>query len=109
MLATEHDTFTNALLNSEHNYSAIVKHFLDAHGDKNLLNDGQFPVLKNCPGKFDYLVYEMLFIKELRPSLNTQSDSISAKLFVQLVTYFYMLLFFLMNYCFSCIVIKHSH
>ena len=29
---------------------------------------------------FDFLIYEMLPIKE--PSLNTQSDSISAKLFV---------------------------
>ena len=27
-------------------------------------------------------VYEMLFIQELKPSLNTQSDSISARLFV---------------------------
>ena len=58
------------------------KHFLEAHGDKNLLNKGQFRVLKKCRGKFDFLVHEMLFIKELRPSLNTQSDSISAKLFV---------------------------
>ena len=32
--------------------------------------------------KCDCLVYEMLFIQELKPSLNTQSDSISAKLFV---------------------------
>ena len=59
---------------TEHKYSAICKHFLEAHGDKNLLNEGQFRVLKKCHGKFDYLVYEMLFIKELRPSLNTQSD-----------------------------------
>ena len=67
---------------SEHKYSAIGKHLLDAHGDKNLINDDQFRVLKKCHGKFDCLVYEMLLIKELRPSLNTQSDSISAKLFV---------------------------
>ena len=36
----------------------------------------------SCHGKFDCLVYEMLFIQELKPSLNTQSDSISAKLFL---------------------------
>ena len=30
----------------------------------------------------DCLVYEMLFIKERNPSLNTQTDSIRAKLFV---------------------------
>ncbi len=32
-------------------------------------------------GKFDCLVYEMLFIGDINPSLNTQSDSIRAKLF----------------------------
>ena len=67
---------------AEHKYSSIGKHLLEAHGDKNLLNEGQFYVLKKCHGKFDCLVYEMLFIQELKPSLNTQSDSISAKLFV---------------------------
>ena len=67
---------------AEHKYSSIGKHLLEAHGDKNLLNEGQFCVLKKCHGKFDCLVYEMLFIQELKPSLNTQSDSISAKLFV---------------------------
>ena len=67
---------------AEHKYLAIGKHLSDAHSDKNLINEGQFRVLKKCHGKFDCLVYEMLFIKELRPSLNTQGDSISAKLFV---------------------------
>ena len=67
---------------AEDKYSSIGKHLLEAHGDKNLLNEGQFRVLKKCHGKFDCLVYEMLFIQELKPSLNTQSDSISAKLFV---------------------------
>ena len=67
---------------AEHKYSSTCKHLLEARGDKNLLNEGQFCVLKKCHGKFDCLVYEMLFIKELRPSLNTQSDSISSKLFV---------------------------
>ena len=50
---------------AEHKYSAIGKHLLDAHGDKNLINEDQFRVLKKCHGKFDCLVYEMLFIKEL--------------------------------------------
>ena len=45
---------------------------------KNLLNDGQFRVLKKCHRKFDCLVYEMLFIKELWPL----SDSISVNVFV---------------------------
>ena len=59
-------------------------------------------VLKKCQGKFDCLVYEMLFIQELRPSLNTQSDSISAKLVVKFVAYF------LMNYCFF-LYLKNIH
>ena len=67
---------------AKHKYSSIGKHLLEAHGDKNLLNEGQFCVFKKCHRKFDCLIYEMLFIKELRPSLNTQSDSISAKLLV---------------------------
>ena len=66
----------------EHKYSSISNHLLEVHGDKNLLNEGQFCVLNKCHGKFDCLVYEMLFIQELRPCLNTQSDSISAKLFI---------------------------
>ena len=32
--------------------------------------------------KFDCLVFEMLFIKKLKPNLNIQTDSIRAKLFV---------------------------
>ena len=47
---------------AKHKYSSIGKHLLEAHGDKNLLNEGQFRVLKKCHGIFDCLVYEMLFI-----------------------------------------------
>ena len=77
------DIFTDALPHiAEHKYSAIGKHLLDAHGDKNLINEDQLRFLKKCHGKFDCLVYNMLFNRELRPSLNTQSDYIRAKLFV---------------------------
>ncbi len=41
-----------------------------------------FSVLRKCQGKYDCLLYEMLYIKEHKPSLNTQSDSIQAKVFV---------------------------
>ena len=37
---------------------------------------------KKCQNKFDCLVNEMLLIKQLRPCLNVQSDSIRAKVFV---------------------------
>jgi len=65
---------------SEHKYSAIGKYLLEVHGGKNLLNGDQFPVFKKCHGKFDFLVYEKLFIKELSPNLNIRSDSILAVL-----------------------------
>ena len=76
VLVIQPDTFTNV---AEQKYSAIGKHLLDAHGDKNLINEDQFRVLKKCHGKFDFLFKEMLFIKKLRPSLNTQSDSLVLK------------------------------
>ena len=41
-----------------------------------------FNVLKKCQNKFDYLINEILLIKQLRPCLNVQSDSICAKVFV---------------------------
>ena len=39
-------------------------------------------VLKRCKNKFDCLVDEMLYIKQLKPPLNVQTDSIRAKVFV---------------------------
>ena len=57
-------------------------HFLEAHGNNNLLRESQFTVLRKCQSKFDCLVFEMLFIKKLKPNLNIQTDSIRAKLFV---------------------------
>ena len=41
-----------------------------------------FKILKKCQSKFDCLIFEMFFIKELKPTLNKQCDSIRANLFV---------------------------
>ena len=41
-----------------------------------------FKVLKNCINKFDCLVNEILYIKQLTTSLNVQMDSMRAKVFV---------------------------
>ena len=38
--------------------------------------------LRKCQGKFDCLVFEMLYIKKFKPNLNVQTDSIREKLFV---------------------------
>ena len=64
-------------------FSAIGKHLKNDHGIKTVgdLNNN-FSVLKKCGGKLDCLIYEMLFIKKKKPKLNTQSDSIRAKLFI---------------------------
>jgi len=68
---------------SEHKYSAIGRHGLT----KSALEDKQFSVLKKCSSKFDCLVFELLFIKEVSPVLNTQKDSIRAKLYSTLCSY----------------------
>ena len=39
-------------------------------------------VLRKCKGKFECLLYEMLFIQKEKPPLNIQSDSLRAKLFI---------------------------
>ena len=41
-----------------------------------------FKILRKCQSKLDCLIYEMLFIKEHKPTLNKRSDSIRAKLFL---------------------------
>ena len=39
-------------------------------------------VIAKCNGKFDCLVNEMLYIRMRKPTLNVQTDSIRAKVFV---------------------------
>ena len=79
--ATQPDTFFNVLLNTTEN-SAIGKHYHDVHGRSDFLNESHFKILRKCQGKFDCLVFEMLYIKKFKPSLNVEADSIRAKRFV---------------------------
>ena len=65
----------------EHRYSAIGRHRLADHGQTTAPPAASFSVLKKCASKFDCLIHEMFYIKELKPSLNVQSDSVRAKLF----------------------------
>ena len=62
--------------------SSIGKHSRDKHCLTPKDVGKQFTVIKKCKNKFDCLLYEMLFIRELRPSLNVQLDSIRTKLFI---------------------------
>ena len=56
---------------SEHRYSAIGKHLETQHGNNKTKTGHLFKVLRKCNSKFDCLVYEMLYIKDIKPSLNT--------------------------------------
>ena len=82
---------------SEHRYSAIGKHLETQHGNNRTKTDHLFKVLRKCNSKFDCLVYEMLYIKDIKPSLNTQADSIRAKLFTW---HFRTFLIFFLLLCF---------
>ena len=62
--------------------SSICKHYVQKHGGvpRDLTNN--ITVLKKCKSKFECLLYEMLYIQKEKPSLNIQSDSLRAKLFM---------------------------
>ena len=64
--------------------SSICRHLQQDHDTtpRSLDLAKKFAVLRKCQGKMDCLVYEMLLIKKYRPSLNIQSDSIRAKVFI---------------------------
>ena len=65
------------------------------HGNNRTKTDHLFKALSKCNSKFDCLVYAMLYIKDIKPSLNTQADSIRAKLFTwQLRTFFIFFIIF---------------
>jgi len=51
----------------EHKHSAFGKHLRDAHNQRNKDLHEQFTILKNCRGKFECLIYEMLFVQEKKP------------------------------------------
>ena len=59
----------------EHKSSVIGVHMAEQHGEDPKNIEKGFKVLRKCQGKFDCLIYEMLFIKDLKPSLNKQSES----------------------------------
>ena len=80
MLDIHADTFFSALRNTS-TLRTIGKHLRDANSQRNKDLQKQFTILKKCRGKLKRLIYEMLFIKDKKPNLNTQSDSIKAKIF----------------------------
>ena len=79
---------------TEHKNSAIGHHFHEAHGRRDLFNASHFKILRKCQGKFDCLVFELLYIKKFKPNLNVQPDSIRAKPFCLTCKLFFLLFFF---------------
>ena len=52
----------------EHRYSAIGKHLETQQGNNRTKTDHLSKVLRKFNSKFDCLVYEMLYIKDIKPS-----------------------------------------
>ena len=67
---------------NEHKHSVVGKHLLDVHNLRNKNLRDQLTILKKCRRKLDCLIYGMLFIKNKKPTLYTQSDAIKANLFI---------------------------
>ena len=67
----------------EPKHSVIGKHLKDEHNVSRPSNLREnFTILKKCRSKLECLIFEMLHIRKKRPKLNTQADSIRAKLFI---------------------------
>ena len=63
--------------------SSIYKHYnLQHNSEMPERFIEQFHIIAKCSGKFDCLVKEMLYIRMRKPTLNVQTDSIRAKVFV---------------------------
>ena len=63
------------------NISNVGEHMVEMHGEDAKNTEKSFKALRKCRGKYECLLYKMLFIIELKLSLNKQSDSIRSKLF----------------------------
>lgn len=61
-------------------YFGIYLH-VGEHGIEPCEVAGDLGVLRGCSGRFDCLIFEMFFVRDLTPGLNGQSDSIRAGLF----------------------------
>ena len=65
----------------EHKRSVIGNHVREQHGNEPREIAKNFRVLRKCSSMFDcFWIFEMFFIRDLKPKLNKQSDSIRAKL-----------------------------
>ena len=57
----------------KHKHLAIGKHFLEGNGRSHLLNQSHFNILTKFQSKFDCLLFEVLYIKKLKLTFDTQT------------------------------------
>ena len=57
----------------EHKRSTIGNHVKDEHEQDPETIKSNFKILKKCQNKLDCLIFEMFFIRDLKPKLNKQS------------------------------------
>jgi len=62
----------------EHKRSTIGNHVKDQHGKDPETINNNFEILKKSQSNLDCLIFEVCFIRRLKPKLNKQSDSIHA-------------------------------
>ena len=65
----------------EHKRSGSIFNHSQSQHQSTTITSNMFRILKKCSGKFDCLLYEMFLIREHKPCINIQSDTIKAKLF----------------------------
>jgi len=65
----------------EHKRSVIGNHVREQHGNEPCEIAKNFRFLRKGSNKFDCLIFETFFIRDLKRKLNKQSDFIRAKLF----------------------------
>ena len=65
----------------ERKFAAVGKHLKEDHGVKTSSSEltNMFSILRECQGKLDCLIHEMLFICEMRPKLNTNQAQFARK------------------------------
>ena len=83
MSALQADTYINVWRNI--NDRQIGNHVREQHGNEPCEIAKNFRVLRKFSNKFDCLIFEMFFIRDLEPKLSKQSDFIRAKLFATLL------------------------
>ena len=93
----------------EYKYSSIANHFREHHNSLLGLKSSQFYVLKKCSSKFNCIVYEMLFIRKLKPSLNLQ-HKVTPLMQNVLLNFYCFLLYFILIHIFYCtLAVSYTH